>query len=80
MDIGLAYFLFSYNGCPCNSSKKNSFPHVIGLKNKPFFTETLKVGKAVVEAPKWISAKPIFGFLTMGVHVIFSTGVHVICH
>jgi hypothetical protein len=34
--------------------------HVIYPKNKPFFAETLKAGKAVAVPPKRVSAKPIF--------------------
>jgi hypothetical protein len=41
------------------ASKKTSFTHVILPKNKPFFAETLKAGKAVAEPPKQLSAMPI---------------------
>ena len=43
--------------CPSNFHS-NDF-HVICPKNKPFFAETLKAGKAVAEPPKRLSAKPI---------------------
>jgi hypothetical protein len=34
-----------------SASKKTSFTHVICPKNKPFFAETLKAGKAVAAPP-----------------------------
>jgi hypothetical protein len=47
----------------------NDFP-VIFPKNKPFYAETLKAGKAAAGPPKRLSAKPTTLPVTKGIYVI----------
>ena len=53
-------------------------PLVICPKNKPFFAETLKAGKAVAEPPKWLSTKSMLFFLSFALPLAFMFAEHLV--